>query len=141
MLTDLGGIDPLRDLVADGVPDGTAEGALAYVSRDRWYLRPGQLVRVDIRRGRGGAGLYVPAIAIGTDLDGPYVLTLQDGPDGLASAKRIGVAVGASFGDFRVITAKGGAALEEGMRIVYDGAQFVKDGEKVNAYDQVEVSP
>jgi hypothetical protein len=140
-VADLGDLDPLRDLVAYGVPEEAKEGDEAYFSREMWLLRPGQLVHVDLRRGELPAGMYVPMHCIAKDGDTTAVFKVEKGPDGVDLAKRVDVTLHEGFGEFRRIEASDGQALEPDTRLVLDGAHYLQDGDAINAFQEREVRP
>ena len=140
-LSGIGSIDPAKDLIVHDVPEGTSEGTQAYFARDMWLLRPGQLVRVDLRRGTLPAGLYVPMNAIAKKGDTHSLFLVEDGPNGAEVAKKVDIKLMESFGEFRHVEPVEAGALKEGARVVLEGAHYLRDGEAINAFDEQEVRP
>jgi len=89
-VSDLGGLDPAKDLLASRLPPETQEGDSIFLSRKRWLLRPGELVRVDLRSGQLAEGFYVPAQAILKDGPNHYVFAVseQENGDSLSVSRR-----------------------------------------------------
>ena len=48
---------------------------------------------------------------------------------------------GPPLGNFRRIEPGEGESLEEGMKLVVAGAHYLQDGDLINAFDEIEVSP
>jgi membrane fusion protein, multidrug efflux system len=86
-------------------------------------LLPGNFVRVRVPTQRDVPALLVPAVALGTDQAGSYVLVV--GPDDVVAQKE--VTVGTSVGDLRVIE----TGLKPTDRVVVAGVQRAVPGEKV----------
>ena len=112
-----------------------------FLSRKRWLLRPGELVHADFSGGKVAKGFYVPANAIMQDGGGPYVYVVSEGEPGKEYAKRVHIAVEASVSNFRRIEPVKGGELKEGKKVIIDGVHYLHDGELINAYNEVEVSP
>ncbi len=139
-IADLGGLDPEKDLVAGKLPPGVKDGDQVYLSRPRWLLRPGTLVRVDMQSGQTPVGLYVPAQAIVKDGENHYVFAVREQPNGEEQAAKVAVKVGASIGVFQGIEPVNDGDLAEGMKLIVDGAHYLRDGEAVNAFFEDERS-
>ena len=86
-------------------------------------LLPGNFVRVRLPLQRNLQALLVPAIALGSDQAGSYVLVV--GPDNVVAQKR--VTVGTSVGEMRAID----SGLDPADRVVVAGLQRAVPGEKV----------
>ena len=139
-IADLGGLDPDKDLVAGKLPPGVKDGDQVFLSRPRWLLRPGTLVRVDLQSGQIPVGLYVPAQAIVKDGDNHFVFAVREQPNGEEQAAKVAVKVGASIGVFQGIEPVNDGDLAEGMKLIVDGAHYLRDGEAVNAFFEDERS-
>ena len=140
-LKDAGGLDPANDLVTGKLPPGVKDGDTVFLSRKRWLLRPGELVHVDFSGGKVAKGFYVPAQAIIQDDGGHYVYLVREEESGEELARRIGVVVEAGLGNFRRIEPAKERELNEGKKLIIDGAHYLHDGDLINAFDEVEVSP
>ena len=138
---DAGDLDVANDLLTGRLPESTKDGDTVFLERERWFLRPGQLVHVDIRRGGTGPGLYVPMHAIAENAQGTFVFVVKAGEEGTERAEEVEVSVGEVFGDFRRVEPLQEGALAAGARVVFDGAHYLVSGQAVNAFDQVEVEP
>lgn len=114
------------------------EGGTILFDRQRWLLRPGDLVRVDLRGGETGPGFYVPVSAILEQSGQSYVFAVESSGEG-DRARRIEVSVFEAVDTLRRIQARGDQPLQAGMQIVADGALFLTDGEAVNVAEEVEV--
>ena len=140
-LKHLGDLDPTEDLVTGELPQGVKDGDTVFLSRKRWLVRPGELVHVDLSGGKGTGGYYVPANAVIEDDSGRYVYVVsEDAPEG-EHAKRVDVIVDEDLSNFRRIEPVSGKALQEGMKLVVEGAHYLVDGDLINAFDELEVSP
>ena len=149
-LADLGDLDPTKDVVAGvicasdgrrltndeivGIQDGDT---VLYV-RERWRLRPGDIVRVDLEGSTVEVGLYVPTDTILEKSGKTYVFAVESLGEA-DQVRQIEVDVFDDVGTLRRIEAAGDATLEAGMKIVANGALFLTDGEKVTVVDEMEV--
>ncbi|MFY2824161.1 efflux RND transporter periplasmic adaptor subunit [Ruegeria sp. MALMAid1280] len=132
-LADLGQLDPNRDLLTGQLPSNVKDGDTVFFSRKRWQLRPGQLVRVDLRQGRMPAGYYVPAQAVVKSGDAHHVFVVEEQSNGEEQATKVAVELGAAFGATQAISSDREGALREGLRLITEGAHFLRDGDRVNA--------
>lgn len=137
-LEDLGGLDPKTDLLAGKLPADVEDGDTIMLSRKRWLLRPGQLVRVDLHHGRMPAGFYVPAQAVIKDAAGHHVFVVEERPNGEERAARVAVRLGATVGTFQAVEPVAEGGLARDMKLIVDGAHYLRDGEAVNAFYEVE---
>lgn len=152
-LTDWGELDPELDLLAGTFfrRDGSkilskdvaallkaADDTVPYV-RERWLLRPGDIMRVDLDAETPTAGFYVPLNVILEESGKTYVFVVET--SGKAThAKRVAVNVLDVLGTMRRIEAAGKSTFKAGTRIVADGALFLTDGEAVSILEQTGVS-
>ena len=114
------------------------EGGTILFDRGRWLLRPGDLVRVDLRGGETGPGFYVPVSAILEKSAQSYVFAVESSGGG-DQVRRIEVSVFEAVDTLRRIEARGDQPLAAGTQVVADGALFLTDGEAVNVAEKVEV--
>ena len=129
----LGGLDPKTDLLTGRLPTKVTAGDSVFLSRKRWMLRPGQLVRVDLQQGRMPKGFYVPAQAVIKEGEGHHVFVVDEQPNGEQRAVQIAVRLGPAFGTAQSVEPLEAEALDEGRRLIIDGAHFLRDGDRVNA--------
>ena len=149
-LADLGDLDPAKDVVAGVIcaPDGRRltndeivgiqDGDTVLYVRERWRLRPGDIVRVDLEGSTVEVGLYVPTDTILEKSGKTYVFAVESLGEA-DQVRQIEVDVFDDVGTLRRIEAAGDATLEAGMKIVANGALFLTDGEKVTVVDEMEV--
>jgi multidrug efflux pump subunit AcrA (membrane-fusion protein) len=136
-LTDHGGLDPVNDLVLRGVSGDVQDGTVVELGRERWLLRPGDVVTAGLKDAGLEAGFYVPEEAIQFDGQGHCVYTIRAGDGGSDAAARVEVRIGETVGRLQRIEAVGASPLTDGMRVVLDGAHYVVDGEAVNPMEDV----
>jgi RND family efflux transporter MFP subunit len=140
-LKDLGGLGPGKDLVTSELPEDVRDGDTVFLSRKRWLLRPGELVHVDLHGGKEETGFYVPAKSIMQDDSGQYVFVVSEGEGGEEQAKKVEALAAGGLGDFRRIEPATEGQLARGMKLIVDGVHYLHDGDSINAFDEVEVSP
>ena len=140
-LENFGDLDPTEDLVTGDMPEGVENGDSVLLSRKRWLVRPGELVHVDLSGGKGTGGYHVPAHSIIEDGNSQYVYMVSRDTSEGEYAKRVSVTVDEGIGNFRRIEPVSGGVLNEGMKLIVDGAHYLVDGDLINAFDEVEVSP
>ena len=140
-ITDLGGLNQSTDLVTGALPETANEGDTVFLSRKRWLMRPGELVHVDTTGGTATGGFYVPARAIIEDDSGKYVFVVREEGNDAERAQKLNVVAAPGLEDFHRIESSEGKSLVEGMKLIVSGAHYLKDGDLVNAFDEVEVSP
>jgi len=140
-ITDLGGLNPDTDLVTGTLPEIAKDGDTVFLSRKRWLMRPGELVHVDTSGGKATGGFYVPARAIIEDDGWQYVFVVKEEESEDERARKVNVVAAAGLGNFRRIEPSPGKLLEVGMKLIVSGAHYLKDGDMINAFDEVEVSP
>lgn len=140
-IEDLGGLNPESDLVTGTISDTPKEGETVFFSRKQWLMRPGELVHVDTTGGKVTGGFYVPVQAIIEDDGGQYVFLVKEEGTGDERAQKVEVIASASLDNFRRIEPHQGQVLKEGMKLIVSGAHYLGDGDLINAFDEVEVSP
>ena len=138
-LADLGELDPQNDLLTDRLPQDVKDGDAIFLSRKRWQLRPGQLVRVDMQQERMPIGYYVPADAVIKTGDTHHVFLVNEQPNGEQLAKKVAVNIGPAFGTLQAISTEETGILEAGRRLITEGAHFLSDGDLINAAFEQEV--
>ena len=74
------------------------------------------------------------------DAAGHYVYVVQDEANGEQRATKVTVQLGASFGAFQAIEPTTDGQLAAGMKLIVDGTHYVRDGEPINAFEEVEVA-
>ena len=135
-LADVGELIPTRDLITDQLPADAKEGDIVYLDRKRWLLRPGQLVDVDLQKSTANPGYYAPAEAIVRDVSGHHVFIVAKDGSGVEKARRVQVEPGLNVGSVQQISPQGTSNFEANARLIVDGAQYVRDGEVVNAFSK-----
>ncbi len=139
-LTDFGSLDPHKDVVTRKLPDGVKDGDKVFLEYREWLLRPGQLVQVELRGQSPESGFYVPRPAILLAGGKHYVFVVDEAGAGQEQAKRVEVRVGALIGDYRRIEPIGVGQLGSGTKVILDGAHYLRDGDLINAFNEIEVS-
>ena len=137
-LLDIGDLDPKADLITSQLPAAVQDGDSVFLSRKRWLLRPGELVKVDLRGGQIPAGFYVPAQAIIKEGSGYHVFVVSEQANGAAQAKKVDVRPGDTIGTFQGIAPATEGELTEGVKLIVDGAHYLRDGDAVNAFLEAE---
>jgi hypothetical protein len=138
-MVDIGDLDPARDLFTGSLSGEVQEGDTVALSRKRWLLRPGQIVRADFQYGQMNAGFYVPVQAVMREGGGFQVFKVEKTNETQQRAVRVAVATGQNIGTQIEIIPDSPEALPEGARIVVDGAAYLRDGDPINAFIEVEV--
>jgi multidrug efflux pump subunit AcrA (membrane-fusion protein) len=138
-MVDIGDLDPARDLYTGSLSGEVREGDAVALSRKRWLLRPGQIVRADFQYGQMNAGFYVPVQAVMREGSGFHVFKVEKKDETQQRAVRVAVATGQNIGTEIEITPDPPEALPDGARIVVDGAAYLRDGDPINAFIEVEV--
>ncbi|MEM6468935.1 MAG: HlyD family efflux transporter periplasmic adaptor subunit [Planctomycetota bacterium] len=139
--------DPAKNLVigelyVDGMnPSQWVGDQVLLDSLNRWMLRPGDLVKVDLSGGAATSGLFVPMDAISRK-SGETAIFVVDSTGGTPVAKRVPVNVAsgdmeASAASLRRIEAIGDVILE-GVQYVTKGTHFLVDGEPVSVVADAE---
>ena len=137
-MLDIGDLDPGRDLITGDLSGEVEEGDTVALSRKRWLLRPGQIVRADFQYGRMNAGFYVPVEAVIREGGGFHVFKVEKQDETRQTAVRVGVATGQTIGTQIEIIPAQPQELPDGARIVVDGAAYLRDGDPINAFSEVE---
>ncbi len=138
-MEDIGDLDPARDLITGTLSGEVQEGDTIVLSRKRWLLRPGQIVRADFQYGQMNAGFYVPVQAVMREGGGFHVFKVEDKAETQQQAVQVAVATGQTIGTQIEIKPDRPEALPEGARIVVDGAAYLREGDPINAFIEMEV--
>ena len=144
------------------VSEGTPEewnGDTVYRDSDQWYLRPGDLIEVDLEGSHSSEGYYVPMEAIVRENGQSYIFYVEKTKEG-SIAKRMEVIVDpvkneatSPYRRIRKNPSKDDSENEksddekktdngeeqkadegpplEGLQLIYEGAHYLKDGEDV----------
>ena len=136
-LADHGELNPGEDLVLRGVTGEVKDGDEVLLVRERWLLRPGDVVRVGLRGAELEPGFYVPEAAIQFDGQSHSVYTIQSQSDGRRTAAQVEVRIGETVGELQRIEAVEDSRLAEGMQLVVSGAHYIVDGEAINPVEEV----
>ncbi len=150
-LTDIGKLDPQNDLLAgplqaaDGhqlseaeINRDVHENDFIYHIRERWQLRPGDIVRVSLEGEVPKPGFYVPMDSI-LEKSGNHFVFVTSTTDGKTNVRQIKVHL---FDHVRTnfrVEAAGDTPLKAGMQIVASGALFLQDGDPIRISKKVEV--
>lgn len=140
-ISDLGKLDPLNDLVTGRLPQNIRDGDKVYLSRKEWLLRPGQLVEVELPGQSSNPGFYIPNSII-SERDGNYfVFTVNDVGSGQETAKQVKVRKNDVWGEYvRIESLDDGAFVAGKTKLIFEGVHYLKDGDPINAFEEVEVS-
>ncbi|MGI9332000.1 MAG: HlyD family secretion protein, partial [Gammaproteobacteria bacterium] len=136
-LSHIGDLDPKLCLLAGKLPDGVEHGDTVVLNRNQWRLRPGQLVQVDLHHGRMQEAFYVPVRAVMKQGSGHHVFVVNDEQNSEEHAAKVEVRPGATVGDYQAIEPIGQAQLKVGTKLIVDGAHYLRDGDFINAFDEV----
>ncbi len=138
-LLDIGTLNPETDLVVADVKAGLQEGQSVALVRKNWLLRPGQVVEVDLQQGRLNAGYYVPVLAVMKEGAGYHVFAVESVDATQQRAVKVAVKTGQNIGTLVEVIPEAADGLSDGMKIVVDGAAYLRGGDPVNAFVEVEV--
>ena len=104
----------------------------------RWLLRPGQIVRADFQYGLLNPGFYVSVEAVMKEGGTFHVFKVEDKDETTQQAVRVVVETGNTIGTHIEINPVQADQLSAGDRIVVDGAAYLRDGDPINAFIEVE---
>lgn len=151
-VAELGELNPDSDMMigllqnADGSSMDVAEGnrriterTYVYLVRDRWNLRPGDVVQVELEGAKMVEGFYVPMNAVSQQQDGAYVYVVPEG-SGESTANKVQVIATPvpERPEFVRIEPSDGQSLSEGSLIVSQGVHYLTDQEAVRVVSTVE---
>ena len=138
-LTKIGDLKPEEDVIVGDISGAVVDGGKIVLVRERWLGRPGDIVRVGLRGEVTPPGYYVPSGAIQFDGQNHYVSVAQASGDGHETV-RVTIEPGQTVGKLqRIQSADDG--LQDGMKVILNGAHYVEVGEQVNPVEEVEVQP
>ncbi|MFW5870171.1 MAG: HlyD family efflux transporter periplasmic adaptor subunit [Candidatus Sumerlaeota bacterium] len=123
------------DLLVLNPPPDLREGGRAALVPERWLLRPGDIVDVEMEKREQKAGFYLPMDALHGDEGETKILYVVD-PDGIA--RRMKVRVEGAAGTMQRVVGKD---LREGMRVVTAGGAYLQAGERVRVVPEAQVLP
>ncbi len=129
-----------RDIIARKILSASSEpwnGDTLMLDQQRWLLRPGDLVSVDINSEHSPPGFYVPMDAILQQQDRDYVYVVAGDGD-VATAKRVEVTVGEGPDTLKRIAATG-EPLADGTQLIVTGAHYLQDGEGIRVTQVAEI--
>ena len=138
-VADLGTLDPSKDLLVGKLSRDIGEGQTVALSRERWQLRPGQIVNVDLSHQQFAKGFFAPAQSIIRQADRQQIYVVKESAESGQQAQLIEVRTGKNSGTLIEIMPVQTDELREGMKLIVDGAQYVQNGDPVNAFQSAEV--
>ena len=143
-------LDPATDVIVGGIygdddsGEDTAEklkeGGQVILVRDRWSLRPGDVVQVAIRGQAVTPGFYVPEHAIQYDGSRHFVVVAEKTEEGYRAA-HVPVTVGETAGDLQRIEAADEQQLAEATRVIVEGAHYLRPGDPIRPVQEVDPRP
>lgn len=139
-LEDSSQLDPQQDVIVGAVTGVVADGGQVILARERWALRPGEVVRVGLPGEKTATGFYVPARTIQSDGRTHYVMVAVPSGD-THQASRVDVRLGETIGQLRRIEASGQGQLQDGAYVIVEGAHYVAQGEVVRPVQEVSATP
>jgi hypothetical protein len=139
-LADMGGLDPKQDVIVGGVSGDLEDGGQVILVRERWALRPGDVVRVGLKGEETSAGFYVPQDAIQYDGATHYVMVANPSGD-TAQVSRVDVNLGETVGQIQRIQAAAEGQLNQGAKVIVKGAHYVAEGEQVRTVEEIAANP
>ncbi len=138
-LVDIGTLNPETDLGVANAPSDLQEGQSVVWVRKNWLLRPGQVVGVDLQQGRLNTGFYVPVLSVMKEGAGYHVFAVESVDETHQRAVRVAVKTGQNIGTLIEIIPEAADRLSDGMKVIVDGAAYLREGDPVNAFVEVEV--
>ncbi len=138
-LVDIGTLDPQTDLMVGGVSSDLQDGDTVVLVRKNWLLRPGQVIGVDLQQGRLNTGYYVPVLAVMKEGAGYHVFAVESVDETQQRAAKVAVKTGQNIGTLVEIIPDQADRLPDGTKVVVDGAAYLRDGDPINAFVEVEV--
>ncbi len=131
------GLQP-DQMLALGVPDGVEDGDRVALIRDRWLILPGSLVEIGFKRDELPQGFYVPSESIVPSDEGAGTVFVLDGEGDKAKAKAVSVTLRESKGDLVRVDSD---QLKVGSKLIVEGVNYVRDGERVSVTRMLESAP
>ena len=118
-----------KDMLAFGCPENLKNGSKVIEIVRRWLFRPGDLVKVLLKKKSIPSGFYVPVEAILHKDDRDFVYTLEEIPDRhFAKVKMQEVKLCNQLGAYQRIESDG---LKNGMKLILSGVHYLEPGEEV----------
>ncbi len=137
-VVDLGDFNPATDLMTGALSREVQEGDQVALVHQRWLLRPGQIVRADFQYGLLNPGFYVSVEAVMKEGGTFHVFKVEDKDETTQQAVQVVVETGNTIGTHIEINPVQANQLSVGDRIVVDGAAYLRDGDPINAFIEVE---
>jgi multidrug efflux pump subunit AcrA (membrane-fusion protein) len=135
-LIEIGELDPATDVIVGDITGQVEDGGNIVLVRERWQLRPGDIVRVGLKGEETAEGYYVPSDAIQFDGQNHYVCVAQASGSAHQTV-RVTIEPGQTVGKLQRID----GALEAGLKVIVEGAHYLQVGEKVNPIEEMGVQP
>ncbi|WP_182830385.1 efflux RND transporter periplasmic adaptor subunit [Tautonia rosea] len=135
-------VDPDRDLIVQNLTIeqgalGSWDGETVLLEQDRWLLRPGDVVRVDLGGEENPSGVYVPMKALRRESGRTFVFVVDENVPGQPIARQVEVYLpdpGATFlgpTTLHRIEAVEPGRLKEEDRLIIDGVHYLSDGDAI----------
>ncbi len=137
-LDDIGDLDPATDLIVGALSGVVDDGDEVLLSRRSWLMRPGQIVRAEFQYGLMNPGFYVPVQAVMKEGGGFHVFKVEKQDETRQKAVRVAVETGETVGTYIEIKPVQAESLPAQTRIVVDGAAYLREGDPINAFIEVE---
>lgn len=130
---------PGRELVLGRMPEAW-DGTQVILKRERWLLRPGDVVHVTIPSDQACRGWYVPtqSIQVTQNHASVFIVQTRDQED---FARKIAVRLLDEHGTLRRIEPVHEGDLKDGSQIITQGAPFLTDSERISVVGIEEVLP
>ncbi len=139
-VADFGKLNPKEDLLVGKLSRDIVNEQSVALSRERWLLRPGQIANVDLSHQKLNEGFYVPAQSLIKQANNHRIFVVEDVQEKGQHAQVIDVKAGKNFGTLIEVIPSQKQAIKEGMKLIVDGAQYVQNGDLVNAFKSAEVT-
>ncbi|KAA3605551.1 MAG: HlyD family efflux transporter periplasmic adaptor subunit [Planctomycetota bacterium] len=120
-------------LLVVGAPDDLQDGDRVGLAQERWLLRPGDLVEIELGVEKIQPGFYVPMEAIVARGEASSVFVVEQGKARLMAVKLL-----ETVGELKRIEAE---SLREGMEIVVQGCHYLFDGDPIKVLRYEELQP
>ena len=106
-----------------------------------WALRPGDVVRVNLKGQEPQEGFYVPEDAIQSDSERTYVAAVKSTEEDTQQVEFVPVYPRDTVGQLQRIEAVEEGGLQDEMKVIVAGAHYVAEGETVQTVDEVKAEP
>jgi hypothetical protein len=118
-----------KDMLAFGCPENLKNGSKVVEIIRRWLFRPGDLVKVLLKKKSIPSGFYVPVGAVIHKNDKNFVYLLEEAPEHhFAKVKMLEVQLCNQLGAYQRIEAAG---LKNGIKLVLSGIHYIEPDEEV----------